>query len=373
MNRSKNLKITYPILGSIIALCGTVALFFGLWGTWLAGCLAANVFIAAGLVCGTEIKTIRRKNPMAQFSEDEPKEMEGQMYRVPFLSVLIALGMAIVTGLLSGSAIFGLLTFFTWGGLGIPLGACVLTRTDFGLSLQTGLISSVVFTAVGGAIQIFISSPGNSFDPEYCLEAIATKLTDGLTAALTEFQTLTQSQQITLADGTELSQLFSSISAEETAAEAVKVFLSATPALYAIFVLFLLCVIWWGLKAALKKDAGVEIKSMGRLDGYRPGWILSPLYLIFFLVNLFSESGSILQIASMNIIYVVTAVLTFAGFSILLYFINTRIPSAVARVFLTIATVVVSLSSCGGSLLLLLGLFSTGRDLRGMFGGGTYR
>lgn len=373
MNRSKNLKMIYPILGSAAALCGTVALFLGLWGTWLAACLTANVFIAAGMVCGTEIKTIRRKNPMAQFSEDEPQEMEGQMYRVPFLSVLVALMVAIVAGLISGSAIVGLLTLFTWGGLGIPLAACVLTRTEFGLSLQTGLISSIVFTALGGVIQVFISTPGNSFDPEYCLEAIAIKLINGVTAVLTEFQKLTQAQQITLADGTVLSELFSSVSVEETATQVVNAFLSATPGLYAIFVLALLCVIWWGMKLALKKDAGVEIKSMGRLDGYRPGRILSPIYLLFFLVNLVSEAGSVMQIASMNVIYVVSAVLTFAGFSILLYFINTRAPSVGLRVLLTVVTVVAGLSSCGSSLLLLLGLFSTGRDLRGMFGGGTYR
>ncbi len=373
MNRTKNLNIIYPLVGSAAALCGTAALLFGLWGTWLACCLAANVFIASGLVCGTEIKSVRRKNPLAQFSEDEPAELEGQMYRVPFLSVLAALIAAIAVGLISGSAILGLLTLFTWGGLGIPLAACVLSRTDFGLSLQTGLISSIVLTALGGVVQVFISSPGNSFDPEYCLKSVATKLTDGVIAVLREFQELTQSQQIVLADGTALSDLFSQVSVEETATQAVNAFLSATPGIYAIFVLFLLCVIWWGMKAALKKDAGVEIKSMGRLDGYRPGRILSPVYLLFFLVNLFSEAGSVMQIASMNVIYVVSAVLTFAGFSVILYFINTRAPSVGVRVLLTVVTVVVSLSSCGGSLLLLLGLFSTGRDLRGMFGGGTYR
>lgn len=373
MNRSKNLKLIYPLVGSAAALCGTGALFLGLWGTWLAFCLAANIFLAAGLVCGTEVKTVRRKNPMAQFSEDEPAELEGKMYRVPYLTILAAIFAATAAGLISGSAIAGLVTLFTWGGLGFPLAACVLTRTDFGLSLQTGLISSIAFTALGGIIQIFISSPGNSFNPEYCFEQIVTGIKNAVMTVLEQAQTLAQSQNIILTDGTPLSDLLSAVSTEETVTQAVTAFLSAIPGLYAIGILFFSCIVWWGMKAALKRDSKIETKYMGRLDGYRPGAILSPIYLLFFLANLFSESGSTLQIASMNVIYVVSAVLTFAGFSVVLYLINTRTPSITARVFLTIAVVAVSLSSCGGSLLLLLGLFSAGRDLRGIFGGGTYR
>lgn len=373
MNQTKNLKMIYPLLGSAVALCGTGALFLGLLGTWLACCLAANVFLAAGMVCGTEIRPIRRKNPMARFSEDEPEEIEGRMYRVPFLTVVLSLMIAITVGLISGSAVTGLLALFTWGGLGIPLAMCVLYRSNFGLSLQTGLISSVILTVLAGVIQVFISSPGNSFDPEYCFDQIVTRMKDTLTTALTEVQTLTQTQEFSLNNGVSLSELFGTISPEETATQAVHTFLSMIPGLFAISILILLCVIWWGIKAALKKDTTVEIKHMGRLDGYRPGRILSPVYLLFFLANLFSETGSAMQIASMNVVFVVSAVLTFAGFSVVLYFINTRAPSAVARIFLIIATVAVSVSSCGGSLLLLLGLLSTGRDLRGAFGGGTYR
>lgn len=372
MSRSKNLKIIYPIVGSVIALCGTVALFLDLWGTWLVCCLAANVFLASGLVCGTEVKIVRRKNPMAQFSEDEPAELEGQMYRVPFLSVLAALLMALITGLISGSGIIGLLVLFTWGGLGIPLAACVLTRTDFGLSLQTGLISSIALTALGGVIQIFISSPGNSFDPKYCFEQIVTKIQAPFISALTQAQELAQSQNIVLPDGMNLSERLSLISTEDLI-QAVNTLLSFVPGLFAIAVLCLSCIIWWGMKAALKKDAGVEIKYMGRIDGYRPGTILPILYLLFFIANLFSKPGSALQIASMNVVYVLSAVLTFAGFSLILYLINTRATSVTARVFLILAAVAVSLSSCGGSILLFLGMFSAGRDLRGLFGGGTYR
>lgn len=373
MSKTKNLKMIYPILGSALALCGTGALFLGLLGTWIAFLLGANVFIAAGLVCGTEIKTVRKKNPFAQFSEDEPEELEGRMLRVPYLSPLAALLAALLAGFISGSALAGLLVFFTWGGLGLPLAACVLTRTDFGLSLQTGLISSVVFTAIGGAIQVLLSSPGHSFDLKYCLETVADGLKASVTAALTEFQSLVQTQSEALGSDTELLKPFLSVAPAELAEQSVHLFLSVTPALFAVAVLSLSCVLWWGMKAALKKDTAVEVKYMGRLDGYRPGAILSPLYLVFVLANMFSATDSALQIASMNLVYVISAVLTFAGFSVILYFINTKAPSVAVRVLLTIVTAVVGLSSCGGSLLLLLGLFSASRDLRGMFGGGTYR
>ncbi len=373
MNKTKNLKMIYPILGSALALCGTGALFLGLLGTWLACLLGANVFIAAGLVCGTEIKTVRKKNPFAQFSEDEPEELEGRMLRVPFLSPLGAFLAALLAGFLSGSAIAGLLVFFTWGGLGLPLAACVLTHTDFGLSLQTGLISSVVFTAIGGSIQVVLSSPGHSFDLKYCLETATDRLNESLVMDLTEFQTVVQTQSEALGSDAELLKPFLSVAPTEMAEQSVNLFLSATPALFAIVVLFLSCVLWFGMKSALKKDATIEVKHMGRLDGYRPGAILSPMYLVFFLANMFSATGSGLQIASMNLIYVISAILTFAGFSVVLYFINTKAPSVAVRVLLTIVTVVVGLSSCGGSLLLLLGLFSASRDLRGMLGGGTYR
>ncbi len=373
MSQTKNFKIAYPLIGSAIALCGTGALFLGLLGTWLACCLGANVFLAAGLVCGTEVRPVRRKNPLTRFSQDEPAELEGYMYRVPIPSAVAALVAALIAGLIARSAVIGLLTLFTWGGLGLPLAGCILTRSDFGLSLQTGLLTSILFTGIAGVIQVFISSPGNSFSLSYCFETVANRLKDALTAVLTEAQTLTQSQDIALPNGTDVSNLIGTLSAEEAASQAVELFLSIAPAIFTIGILTLMTIVWWGTKAALKRDPAVEIKHMGRLDGYRPGRILSPLYFVFLLVNMFSESGSVLQIAAMNVVSVASAILTFAGFSVVLFIINTRARSTVARVFLIIATVLVSLSSCGGSLLLIAGLFSTGRDLRGTFGGGTYQ
>ena len=115
IQKAKEQKIFFPILSVLFALTGTAALFLGMPLSWLAALVGANVFLAAGMVCGTEVKTIRRKNPMARFSEEEPEELEGKMYRVPFLSVLLALLAALVAGLITKSAVAGLLIFFTMG------------------------------------------------------------------------------------------------------------------------------------------------------------------------------------------------------------------------------------------------------------------
>ncbi len=370
MSKFKQRKMIYPLLSLGFALTGTVALFLGLLGTWIAGLVGANVFLIAGMICGTDVKTIRRKNPMARFSEEEPEELEGKVYRIPFLSVLIALLVALVSGLVAKSAVIGLLMFFTWGGLGFPLALCILYRSDFGASLQTGLISSVIMTGIAGAIQVWISSPGNSFDVTYCLTALQTKVQTWITLALQEAQTLLATQSELYGESYDFSSLFGTATPEETAALLTETLISLLPALFAIGVLALLCAIWWLTKMALKRATVVDVKYMGRIDGYRAGRALSPLYLLFLLLGLFLESGSALQIVGTNMVSVLCAVLMFAGFSLVLYIINTRISSAVARVFLTIATVLVGFSSCGSSLLLLLGMFSSGRDLRGRFGGG---
>ncbi|MBO5248157.1 MAG: DUF2232 domain-containing protein [Clostridia bacterium] len=372
MNRATNLKFIYPVVGSALALCGTAALCLGLLGTWIAFLLGANIFIAAGLCCGTDVRTVRRKNPLAQISEDEPEELEGKMYRVPFLSVLAAVLAAIAVGIFFRSAILGLLTFFTWGGIGFPLAACVLSQTNFAGAMQTGLVSSVGVTALAGVIQVFLSSPNHSFNPQYCLEQLATRMKDAVTAAFAEIQKIL-AQPNALPDGADLSDLIAAAASEEGITAAVHSVLSITPGLFALAVLVLSFGIWWGMKVALKRVENVEIKYMNRIDGYRPSWLLSLVYLVFVLINVAFRQGSVLQIVSMNVVYVLSAVLTFAGFSLILYFINTRAPSPSARILLTVAAVVIGLSSCGSSLLLLLGLLSAGRDLRGMLGGGTYQ
>lgn len=372
MNRATNLKFIYPAVGSALALCGTVALCLGLLGTWIAFLLGANIFIGAGLCCGTDVRTVRPKKVLPQISEDEPEEFEGKMYRVPFLSVLAAVLAAIAAGILFRSAILGLLTFFTWGGLGLPLAACVLSQTNFAGAMQTGLVSSAGVTSLAGVIQVFLSSPNHSFDPQYCLEQLAGRIKDTVTAALAELENML-SRPNTLPDGTDLSELIGAASSEETITAAIHSVFAITPGLFALAVLILSFGIWWGMKIALKRSGNVDIKYMDRIDGYRPSRFLSLIYLVFILINMASEQGSVAQIVSMNVVYVLSVILTFAGFSLILYFINTRAPSASARALLTVAAAVIGLSSCGSSLLLLLGLLSAGRDLRGVLGGGTYQ
>lgn len=371
IQKAKEQKIFFPILSVLFALTGTAALFLGMPLSWLAALVGANVFLAAGMVCGTEVKTIRRKNPMARFSEEEPEELEGKMYRVPFLSVILALLAALVAGLITKSAVAGLLIFFTWGGAGVALALCVLSRSPFGQSLQTGLISAVGVTGIAGAIQVLISSPGNSFDVKYCLTALQTKIQTGFFAALNEAKALLEAQPELYGKAYDFSALFGTASPEETATLLAETIVAMLPALFAIGMLALLCVIWWLMKATLKRTVAVDVKDMGRIDGYRPGPLVSPLYFLFMILSLFGKSGSVLQILGMNMTSILSAVLMFAGFSLILYIINSRISSPVARVFLTIGAVFAGLSSLGSSLLLLLGMISAGTDLRGRFGGGS--
>lgn len=377
MSKFKQPKIIYPILSAVIALIATAALYLGLWGIWLAGCVAANVFLAAGIVCGTEVKTVRRKNPMAKFSEDQPNELEGRVYRVPFLSVIIAIFVALGAGFLSQSAIAGLLVLFTWGGLGLPIALCILYGMNFGLSMQTGLISSIFLTGGAGAIQVFLSTPDHSFDLKWCLETASSVLKEYMISALHQTRDLLYSQFTDLqqvpAAMREFVALSNETSIQQTAEQFVELFISSLPALFAIAILALLCVIWWFTKAALQRQTVVEIKHMGRLDGYVAGRVISLLCMLSYLIDIVAKSGSVLQIAALNVNWVISAVLAFAGFSVVLYIINSRIPSAVARVFLIIGAVMVSISSCGFSILFLVGLISTAYDLRKLLGGGTLK
>ena len=357
-------KMIYPRLGMVFALLGTVAILF-LPELWLPLCLTANVFLAAGAVCGTEVKTVTRSNPMAKFSEDAPETIQGQVFRVPFLPILLGSAVAVAVGIIQGSVIAGVLTFFTWGGLSYPLALCVLSRGDLNASLQVGLASASVVTLLGTALQIWLTSPGWTFQPRYCYELISKAIVPDLEKVLS----------VALESGiiteTGFQAAFGKVSVGAAAQTMLNSALVTLPAVIAVILLLTLCVLWFGIKAALKRDASVEIKHMGRLDGYQPARALSPIYLISVLLSLFSQGNSVIQISATNAMYVLSAVLMFAGFSLILYIINTRAPSAVARVFLVIGTVITACSSCGSSLLVLLGLMSIGRDMRGGFGGGT--
>ena len=372
MKLIKDPKILYPVLGAVCALLGTGALLLGMILLWGALCVAANAFFAAGIVCGTESKTVRRSNPMANFSEDEPEEIDVQTFRVPILPALLALLLAVAAGLITKSPLVGLLVLFTWGGVGFPLVACVLGRQEFGLSMQTGLISASVLTGIAGALQVWVSSPGNTFDLKYCYTRLTDVIGNAFSTVFAELSAAAQKEPIPLPDGTSLTDFLSAYSPEEFAKNAVDTLLSVMPSVFAVAVLVLCCATWWGMKAILIRTRNTEVKYMGRIDGYVPGRILPTLYLLFVIANLLTEPGSGFQIAAMNVVTVLSAVLTYAGFSLILYVINTRVRAKVGRIFLILATVAVSVSSCGGSILVLLGLFSAGRDLRKTFGGGTY-
>lgn len=369
-------KTIYPWLYLLSAVIGTVCIFAPvqnlpvLMGSTLLlpiAILAANVFSAAWVVSSTEIQTISRPNPRARFFENEPQTVETNVYRIPLIPVLLSLLGALVSGLLTGSPIVGLIVLFLWGMLSYPLALCILYRNEFALSMQTGLISATVFTAIAGVIQVFISSPGNRFQLKYCYDAFIFKLRNFLIGTINEAMTVPPEDGFTVADQ------MKGINIPELVDSFITSLVSLSPAIFAIVVLAVLCIIWWLTKAALKRGTDVDVKYMGRIDGYTPSRITSVLYLIFFFVYFFGTEGSGWQLAGLNVFYVVSAVLTFAGFSFVLYMINTHAPSRAARIVLTVGAILVGSSSCGGQLLILAGLMSAGNDLRARFGGGTLK
>lgn len=373
-------RLIYPLLGMFLPTLATTAQFFDLKLSWLVLALISNVFIGAGVVSGTESRSVQRFNPKSRFFEDEPETVDAVAFRIPFLPVIMALIVSVLMGVYFESPLQGLLTLFTWGGLGYPLALCVLYRASFGTAMQVGLISSVGYTAAAGALHIYRMSPKGSFQPMDCLTQIMERMTVALTQALEEAKVLYQQ---TLAEMGTINEPplqgvnVSSLSAAETADALVKNLLLNAPSLFTVAILFLLCIVWWGMKEALKRDSFVETKYMGRLDGYTPSRALSLLLSVSFVtnlaLNLFGLSGSGIQIAAMNLSSVLLTVFTFAGFSLLLYIIRTKTKSSALRVVLSIAAAVLGVSSCGNALLLVLGLFSAGRDLRGTFGGGTFK
>ncbi len=391
MKNTKNLNVVYSVLSVLFAVAATAALLLGFFFPhgfglpfdgelrlffpllWLAGLVAANIFLAASTVLGTEVKTVKHKNPFAQFSEDAPAETEVRTYRVPKLLVLIALAAALLTGFLTKSAVIGLLILFTWGGLGFPLALCILNRTDFGGAMQIGLLTGTGFTAIGTVIQVFLRSPGNSFDLKHCLNWILSTLETTFTAVLTEAKALAETQTIPGEQGAQLMETIQTSDPVLMGKEAAMGFLTLTPTFFTILMLALLCAIWWLTKSLLKRQSEVEVKYMGRLDGFRPSSVIPLLCVLAYMLNIFSAAGSPIKIATLNIFYILSVILIFAGFSLLLNFINNRIPSKVMQVLLTAALIFFSLSSCGSVLLMVLGVLTAGQGLRGRFGGGNTR
>ena len=234
--------------------------------------------------------------------------------------------------------------------------------------MQTGLLWSSVWALVAGVIQIFISSPGFSFKPSYCGEVLVKFLQDLFVEAynLIFASPLPVGGSVPPALAESL-QNMQAVSVEEMAAMTVEFLLVLFPCIFAVGMLVFHCILWFVLKRVLIHTS-FEVKYMGRLDGYVPRPFLSTLYFVFFLVNLFAEENSAMQIVGLNVVYVVSAVLVFAGFSLVLHLINTRATSGASRVTLSVIAAIIGISSCGMMVLLLLGLLSAGRDLRN-FGG----
>ena len=367
MNRNRNLSKIYPVAGIACALWASAALYFGLIPIWIAFALGANVFLAAGVVCGTQVKTVRRKNPLAQFSEDEPAEVEHQSFRIPTVPLLIGVLAGLTFGLIAQSAVYGLLTLLTWGGLGIPLAIAVLARQDFSDAMQSGLTASILVTAVAAFIQVFLSVPGHTFNVQYAFDLVFNK-----TKALF-LQALTMMQSAQLPDQAAGMLDLKDLTVEEAAELYARNLVPTLPGIYAALILGGLCIVWWGLKAAVSKDPRIEIKYMGRADNYVPGRIVSVVFLLSMICGSLLQPGSGLQIAGMNLSLICTAVIAFGGFSLVLYLINTRARSKVLRALLICGVLILSLFSYAAVALFLIGVVNSYIDLRKLLGGGTLK
>lgn len=362
-------RLVYPLLGTFLPTFATTAQIFDLKAVWFFLALVSNIFIGAGVVSGTESRSVQRYNPKSRFFEDEPETVDAVAFRIPFLPVIMAVIVSLLIGVYFESPLQGLLAFFTWGGLGYPLALCVLYRTRFGSAMQVGLISSVGYTAVAGALHLYRMSPDGSFQPTECLLQIMERMTVFTTEAVEQFKIFYSDflveQKIVLGTSSEVAKVL------------VESLVSVAPALFATGILFLSCIVWWGMKEALKRDSFVETKYMGRLDGYVPSHALTVLYPVSFVGNFILTSvglsGSALQITAMNLTSVIATIFTFAGFSLILYIIRTRAKSPLRRAILIITTLVLGVSSCGNVLLFFLGFLASMRDLRRTFGGDSFK
>ncbi|MBP3301000.1 MAG: DUF2232 domain-containing protein [Clostridia bacterium] len=364
-----NYKIIYPFVGTVCAAGGTVALLSrgtnpGALFLWLFLLFAANLFIAAGIVCGAREETVEIPNPKA-FREGEPKTVTSTLRRIPALSIVLALGATAVVAGLTYSVLDSLLTLFTWGALSYPLARCILNRTPFGASMQSGLISASVLTLLAGVVHVFKVAPDHTFRLQYAYDLAVNAVRDKILPLLTEAKEILLSQPI--AD-----PLLTDFSPEQTANWMIESLLSFLPALFAIAALFALCLLWWLIKWAVSKDDSFPVRHMGRLDNYSPSRVLFIVYMASFLLYMISEEGSIPETVGMNLTSVTSAILAFAGFSLVLFVINTRATSKFARIGLSVLTLILGFDSCGYQALTLAGLFSSD-NLRQFLGGGTYK
>ena len=368
-----NYKIIYPFVGTVCAAGGTVALLSrgtnpGALFLWLFLLFAANLFIAAGIVCGAREETVEIPNPNA-FREGEPKTVTSTLRRIPALSIVLALGATAVVAGLTYSVLDSLLTLFTWGALSYPLARCILNRTPFGASMQSGLISASVLTLLAGVVHVFKVAPDHTFRLQYAYDLAVNAVRDKILPLLQEAKQILEGQSL---GDTELTQELATFSPETLTDWFVEEMLFFLPAFFAILVLLCLCLTWWLCKQLLKKDPTVRTHQMGRLDTYSPSRILFGVYMISYLVYLIGDEGSAMMALGINVNIVASAVLAFAGYSLVLFIINTRASSKMVRVVLSVLTLLLGMDSCGYQLLTLAGLFSSD-SLRQNLGGGTFK
>lgn len=350
----------YLLIAAGLALCATAALRFSFL-IWCGFCIASNTFFAAWLTWNTSSKTVKKKDLLGFGEEEAP--MEITVLRVPLFPLITALIAAIVTVLITDNAFDALLIFLAWGGIGFPLGLCVLRRSEFPLSMMSGLIWGSVAALIAGAAQVLILSPGFSFQLQYCLDLLSSQTTNWVTDLLQAVQSVEVPQEFSGMIQS-LSELFPTDLLAEQIAMSI---LRTVPAVYAVGILILCCACWFSLKKVLMRS-DVDIKYMGRLDGYSASRAASGVFLIAALLRLFSSSRSVMYIACSNVLTVLSAVLAFAGFSLILYYLNIRVASKPVRILLILLALGAGLFF-GSWLFTVLGLLTAGRNTRSGLGG----
>lgn len=368
--KENNLNIIYPSLAALCALVGTGALLARgnnegtllIWGILL---LAANVLWAASVVVGTKEERIKRQ-VTPKNGEETARTVEVRAHRIPLYPIWLALAAALTVGLVTGSVFDGLMTLFTWGILGYIAAHCILRRFPFGFSMQIGLISASAVTALAGVIHVFKVSPDFSFELKYCFDlaqgAIQNKLAGILQSAV----------DLLNAQGMDTTGTVFALSPQTVAEELTYSLMLSLPSLFAIAMLAILCITWWASKELLKRDPKIEIKHMGRLDGYIPGRGVTIFYFAAYVLYMLSGDSIAVNAIGRNLHAVASYVLIFAGFSLALFIINTRAASKPMRILLSVLTLFFAFDSCGSQLLIFAGMFSS-QDLRQMMGGGTLK
>jgi len=372
-------KLIYPLLGTLCALAGSLALMGRNVNEsallfWILLFLAANIFTAAGVILRTKSETVRipRRRIAAEEEKDPPEEQETTVWRIPVLPLFLALAAALIAGLYSGSVFDGFLVFFTWGMLGYPLAHCILRRYPFGFSLQAGLLSSLVVTALAGVLHVFKASPDHSFQLKYCFDAAVQAVANKLLPGVEMMKSILALQPTDGINESNAVLLFRTQSAQAIAEGLAETLSMMVPALFAVSVLACLCLIWWVVKEILKKSSDLPVKYMGRLDGYVPTGAVTATYMIAFVVSLFAGESLWMSILASNLSSIASAVLLFSGYSLILFIINTRATSKPIRIVLSVLTVLLAFDSCGNQLLIFAGIFNSGM-LRAVIGGGTLK